>query len=548
MRQQLVIDLLRQGRPKEALKRLTHFPDTIETLVLRAAAWERVPDATKALGCWVAVTERNPDMPVAWAALTKLNRVANRRQDALLCANQWCRVAPRDPYAWCNLAEISAQFNQQLDAKQAFLKAVDVAPKQIDVLAAAGAHFISRADYEIGLRLMRKGLEAEPNNPAFVGGYAMGLQRAGKWRRAFRFMEALESAPADVHYAAAAARVYKHAKRPEAALPHLRAAQALTNLTTERRALLEHNLGVTLEAVGDYDGAFEAHTTGNKVRPDRWRREDYERSVDNTLPWWREFRGRQSKHMDRSLIFILGMPRSGTTLLESVLTMNLGVAAAGECANVYDVADAIARTQPTLDSFRHVLTELESETWDRLHVGTMKRYRDRFPDAERIVDKMPFNFARLDVIAQLFPGAKVIYSNRHPYDNCLSCYFQNFASDLSFTHDLGDLGHYWRQHARYIEAAKNLPIEIMEVKYEDMVADLEGTTKSLMSFLELPWTPDCLNFHENTRQAATASYDQVRQPLYRSSVGRWRRYMKHLDPLFEQLPLSEWAPDVLSPA
>jgi len=167
-----------------------------------------------------------------------------------------------------------------------------------------------------------------------------------------------------------------------------------------------------------------------------------------------------------------------------------------------------------------------------------KRYLDFIDalvprDAMLISNKMPANFQHLGLIALLFPEARIIHCMRDPLDTCLSCFFQQFAEGQYFTYDLESLGGYYRQYLRLMQHWRRvlLDTDMLEVRYEDLVADQEGVSRKMVEFCELQWDERCLRFHETRRLTATASYDQVRQPMYNRSVERWRHYERHLEPL-----------------
>jgi len=157
-------------------------------------------------------------------------------------------------------------------------------------------------------------------------------------------------------------------------------------------------------------------------------------------------------------------------------------------------------------------------------------------EASVLTDKAPLNFRHLGLIALLFPGARIVHCRRDPLDTCLSCFFQNFAKGQEYSFDLAELGRFYRDYRRMMAAwAEILPIEVFDLDYEELVADLEGVGRSLLAYCGLDWHPDCARFFETRRPVLTASRVQVRRPLYSSSIGKWRRYASHLGPLVEAL-------------
>jgi hypothetical protein len=176
-------------------------------------------------------------------------------------------------------------------------------------------------------------------------------------------------------------------------------------------------------------------------------------------------------------------------------------------------------------------------------VTYLEGLRARAGDATRVTDKMPYNFERLGLISLMFAGARVIHCRRDPLDSCLSCYFQNFSRGNFQTFDLRHLGLYYRQYERLMAHWREvLDLAVLDVSYEAHVEDPEGTCREILAFLELDWDPACLRFYESQRNVKTASRDQVNRPIYRSSVGRWQNYGKHLGPLNDALGFTSLTP------
>ena len=162
----------------------------------------------------------------------------------------------------------------------------------------------------------------------------------------------------------------------------------------------------------------------------------------------------------------------------------------------------------------------------------------RYPNAERVVDKLPGNFQHVGLISCMLPNAKIIHCTRHPLDTCLSCYFQNFAGNLQpYSCDLNDLAGYYKQYERLMEHWSRCGIDILEMRYERTVADLESRAREMIEYIGVEWDDGCLRFHESKRVIATASFDQADKPIYDQSVERWRNYDRHLTQLKTALGL-----------
>ena len=226
-------------------------------------------------------------------------------------------------------------------------------------------------------------------------------------------------------------------------------------------------------------------------------------------------------------VIVVGMPRSGTTLLAQIIGSHPAARAAGELEYwSYAVRKHNVGT-------RH---EAPGETTRRrLAERYLRVLTEGCEDAVRVVDKSPFNSDYLGIIHTVFPNARIIYLQRDPIDTCLSCYFQDFPPALNFTLDLSDLAHFYREHRRVFEHWRTAlpPGTLLEVPYEELISDQEGWTRRILEFLGLPWDAHCLSFYETKRSVLTASYWQVRQKIYNRSVGRWRNYRKFIGPLLE---------------
>jgi hypothetical protein len=236
-------------------------------------------------------------------------------------------------------------------------------------------------------------------------------------------------------------------------------------------------------------------------------------------------------------IFVLGMPRSGTTLVEQILASHPRVKGAGELKDMNETINSVRGSDGMQLAYPEFVADLSRDDLVRIGDAYTSRLARHAPGAERITDKMPSNFYFLGLIHLALPGAKIIHTQRNPVDTCLSCFSKLFAGEQNQTYDLAELGRYYRAyHGLMAHWRSVLPKgAFLDVQYEDVVADTETQARRILDHCGLAWSPAVLDFHRTERPVKTASARQVRQPIYGSSVARWRNYERFLGPLLAEL-------------
>jgi len=307
---------------------------------------------------------------------------------------------------------------------------------------------------------------------------------------------------------------------------------------------LHFALGKSYDDIGEYQKAFPHFIEGCRLKrttlgydPDKTAQDFAEitRNFDATTI----DRLRGGGNFSHLPIFVLGMPRSGTTLIEQIVASHPEVHGAGELHDLMGIVRRDIASAAFPENLR-LLDRARITAWGTEYVSGLQR---RAPDAQRITDKAPANFFAIGLIHAMLPNAKIIHVNRNPVDTCLSCFSKLFTFGQEHTYDLSELGRYYVGYAKLMEHWRRiLPSgAFLDVRYEDIVADQEGQARRIIEYCGLEWNDDCLDFHKNKREVRTASMSQVRQPIYKSSVERWRSYENFLGPLFDAL--GELAPD-----
>ena len=309
--------------------------------------------------------------------------------------------------------------------------------------------------------------------------------------------------------------------------------------------MLHFALGKAWLDVGDADRAFKHLAEGNRLKratfaydaaaTDRWMASVAEKFTPTAM---QRFAG--SGDASDVPVFVVGLPRSGTTLIEQILASHPKVHGAGELKEMQHIADRTLGPDLRPVGFPQLIDVLLPQDTAKLGRIYLDRVLPLAPGAARIVDKMPANFLYAGLIRLILPNARIVHCRRDTADTCLSCYTKLFAGEQKFTYDFKELGQFARSYETLMDHWRTiLPADrFIEVQYEDVVDDLEGQAKRLIAFLGLEWDGACLEYYKNQRQIRTASFDQVRKPIYRSSVGRWKAYASHLGPLLEALGLA----------
>jgi tetratricopeptide (TPR) repeat protein len=313
--------------------------------------------------------------------------------------------------------------------------------------------------------------------------------------------------------------------------------------TPRERCSLHFAAATLLDRLGRYDQAFAHAEHANKLRGASYNPQSVERLTEQFIDFFKRKTLRQIPRAtlaSETPVLIVGMPRSGSSLVEQVLASHRAVAAAGERDWVFRLWESLVQrfASPTFP-LCYSLTRLSTADADQLAAQYLSYLRWIGPHALRVTDKTPANFVHLGLISVLFPSVRVIYCRRDPLDTCLSCFMTDFSTGNDYSFSQESLGHFYRQTERMMSHWQaELDLRILEVQYEQVVSDLEGQARRMVDFLGLPWDERCLRFHQNSRYVPTASSFQVRRPIYQTSVGRSRHYRKHLGPLEASLGMA----------
>ncbi len=397
------------------------------------------------------------------------------------------------------------------------------------------------AAWERALSAIDAAIRLAPGDANYVATKAEILHLAGRLDEALSTIApVLDRAASVPSVAGVFAAIALRAKRQSEAIPLLTSLLARADLPPNGRAKYMFDLAALHDSIGDYEAAWPLYEAANRLRNERWDAATHTATVDTIIAAWTRatIGGLPRSPVDGSpFVFIVGMPRSGTSLVEQIISTSPEVHAAGERNELLRVAAMtsksngmgipVAATPAPLVNAAAVRSAAEAYA---------KPVRALAPNAAVITDKMPPNFLNLGLVQALLPGARVLHCRRNAMDSCLSCYFQLFAGALPFAYDLANCGRFYVDYERAMNHWHTvLDLPILDVPYESLVADQEGWTRRILTFIGRPYSDDALRFYESDRTTLTASSQQVREPIYTRSVARWRHYDRHLEPLRQAL-------------
>ncbi len=464
----------------------------------------RLGQLPKAIAEGKRATVLNPAEPSAFYNLGLALADAGRFPEAAAQYSQALVLDPRYGLAANNLGSALEKQEKTEEAKKWYALAIDINPRHTEAQNNLGAILSAEGDLDRARACFAAAIDADPH-----------------------FIHA--------HFNLSTLKKYTVDDPHLAALETLKDNVSKMDPETQLRFLF--SIAKAWEDIGRYDDAFGAYYRANKLK-----RATFPYDVANTRAACRDIIDRFGKdflkknqgrgHDDETPIFIVGMPRSGTTLIEQIMSSHSDIYGAGE---LKDFGDTVAKRHKKAPgaSYMEAIASAEGDFFADVGREYIQRIRKLNPVSKRITDKMPGNFFYVGLIHLALPKAKIIYSQRDPMDICFSNYSRLFNETMPFAYDLEELGHYYNcckdimNHWREILPAG----VILDFKYEEVVEDLETQARRLIDFCGLEWQDSCLEFYKNERHVKTASIAQVRKPIYKSSVARWQHFRNHLEPL-----------------
>jgi tetratricopeptide (TPR) repeat protein len=570
--------LLELKRPREAVEVLRNAVRLDPTL---EQGWLKLGKALTMLGLGAEADQAfersfalNPER--GELALAAEHWREGRSEEAERICRKILRATPNNVDALRLLGRIAVSAKRHADAERLFRRALRIAPGFTGVMQDLARLLKEQSRFEEAIELLEQLVELEPGNPHAHFQLAATLAPASHTYRAIEcYQRALELSPKFPGARLGLGHVLKTVGRQEEAIAAYRECIRLRpdngesywslanlktySLTDEDIAAMEQRLaqdGLTrqsranflfamakaLEDRGEYERAWEYYVQGNGAQRAEEKYDPVATEVANDAVievFDRELFERNAGvgHPDPAPIFIVGLPRSGSTLIEQILASHSQVEGTAELPYAGRVASSLNRNRADGVNYPHAVRELAAEHFDALGRDYLALARiHRTERRPRFVDKMPNNFPTVGFLHLILPNATIIDARRHPLDACVGCFRQLFAKGQTFTYDLTDLGEYYLEYQRVMDHWHEvLPGKVLTVQYEELVTDPEAQIERILRHCGLPFEEACLRFHETERPVRTASSEQVRQPIHTRSIGFWRRYESKLDELKDVL-------------
>ncbi len=484
--------------------------------------------------------KRNPDEVNAMRLLAKVAMVAGRWRKAENVLYRALQLAPTFDDARLDMARVLKEQDRVEDAVDCTGEVVERSPRHApawylhaSLLAIVGRYEEALAAYERAIALRAY------NPPAYIGmGHLLKtLGRQAEGIEAYR--TAIEQQPdfAEVYWSLANLKTFRFTPEEIGVIETYVAGDQLDD---DARVHFLFTLGKAYEDQREFERSFDYYQQACAVQRMRIVYDPVEtqllheriRSVFNA-----EFIASRAGRGcdDPAPIFIVGLPRSGSTLIEQILASHSQVEGTAELPDVGRVISGLSR-QGGGKTYPEAVVDMEAEDWWAAGESYLLRTERHRSGLAYFTDKMPNNFASIGMIHLMLPNAKIIDARRHPLDSCFGSFKQHFALGQTFSYDLEELGEFYLEYRAMMRHwHRVLPGKVLELRYEDMVADQLTQTRRLLDFCGLPWEESCLRFHETERAVRTASSEQVRQPIYNSSINHWRHFRRQLQPLIDVL-------------
>ena len=510
-------------------------------LNLQGVCYRKLEQTEKAIDTFRKINTAHPQFYAAYTNLYETYRLLHdirNAEETLLSAKA---IFADQATVYLALGKFYEQIDRTADAKNLYAQGVGNCGDKLDLLVALARANRMLGQYEEGLLPIDKALAIDSAyQPAVAERCSFHILK-GEFDEAYAlltgFIASQREQPLTPGLSLAYAHVCRLTDRPEESLRTLRTVLDVPGMPDEMTSVLLFSMGDSYDKDKQYDRAFTAYRKANSVV-------DYTSDIDRYLEILSDIEsGVRQEALDSAIrsdfdtskpVFIVGMPRSGTSLVEQIISSHPEVCAAGEITELWSIAQDVSDSR----YFEHYTRQralLSKESINLYAARYLAFIENLAPDASRITDKLPHNFMHLALIAQLFPGAHIIHCHRHPFDTCLSIYFKKFNDNHLYARNLSEIARFYARYMQLMQRWQETATSVFNLKYEALVANQETLSRDMIAHIGLHWDEKCLRPHESRRMVITPSYTQANRPVYSDSISRWKAYQRHLQPLIDVL-------------
>ena len=476
-------------------------------------------------------------------ALRLLGLLAFKTKDYDISERLFMRVLEIDPtfsLAWDNLAKLFRVQNKLSKSIPAFENLIKLDPYNFEALVSLGTIYIKLSKYHQGINLYEKSLTIKPENPRVYLSLGHALKTIGQREKSeIAYHNAIKFYPfsGEAYWSLANLKTYKFSKKE---ISNMKLA-INKNIHPNEQIQMHFALAKALESNNQFEDSFNHYKEGNWLQRKqiKYNSEEYKLSIDDVITFFKSnkdiFKSRANIKNDDP-IFILGLPRSGSTLIEQILSSHSLIDGTQELPNIMAISRDIKLIDPN-NGYPNNLMNIDTSSFNDFGQKYIDETRWARSSKPFFIDKMPNNFVHIGLIKLILPNAKIIDARRNPMDACFSCFKQYFAKGQHFTYDLDDIARYYKDYLRLMDFWNELfPREIFTINYEDIINNPNKKIRELLNFCNVEFENSCLDFHKSKRPVKTASSEQVRQPMYKTGLDYWKNYRNNLDILINHFP------------
>lgn len=497
-------------------------------------------DLDKAAENYVQALRLKPDYPDAHNNLGIVLRDQGNYDDAVQHYKQALQLNPDYTEAYNNLGNAYKDLKKFETAIECYIHALKLKPNFAEAHINLGNAFESQGKLNEAVKHYCQALQLDPNNLDAIAGKADVLLAKGESQEAYRYIQPhITHEINNVRMAIVYSEICSPLNKMNNPIELLEQILKRNHIPRAEQILLRFQLGKINDKIEQYDTAFSWYQSANALVQTHFDSGYLDKQICDLMS---SFNQKYFDLLPRSTItsnrpvFIIGMPRSGTSLVEQILASHPQIYGAGELEEIRKIINIfpdLLKTDLPYPQCINLISQEQIEDIAQRYVNKLQIFPS---NTLRVTDKLPQNFMHLGLIKLMFPDAGIIHCKRNPLDTCLSIYFQNFDGRHDYSYDLKNIGTYYKQYQRLMRYwNENLCIPMLEVQYEDLIFKQEEISRKMIEHVGLEWHDKCLRFYETNRIVNTASNQQVRKPIYTHSVARWKNYEPHLCPLIDAL-------------